>query len=257
VAEESVATFVTARLGSSRLPRKALMPLRGRPVLARVIERVALARVPDRVILCTTAESEDDELEALAWELGAGVHRGSSEDILDRWLGACEAFEVDFFAACDGDNVLCDPGFVDRVVERHRATGAGFVSCEGLPLGTAPLGVGREALARVCELKAETDTAGQARFFQDPDLVSRAVVEAPAELRMEEARLTLDYPEDLELLEAILTELELPDRPVELAEVVELLRSRPDLVAINRGRSEEYWRRFNELYPPVELGSKR
>lgn len=253
MAEERVATFVTARLGSSRLPRKALMMLRGRTVLARVLERAALAAEPERVILCTTEESEDDALVELAAGMDVPVHRGSTDDILERWLGATREHGIDFFVACDGDNVLCDPHTIERVLERHRETGAEYVSCNGLPLGAASLGIATAALERVCELKTETETAGQGRFFQDESLVSRAEVEAPDEVRMPDARLTLDYQEDMELLDVVIGELERPGEPVELSDVVALLRSRPDLVEINAGRSEEYWERFRKLYPPVEL----
>jgi spore coat polysaccharide biosynthesis protein SpsF len=231
-----------------------LLELRGRPVLERLVERVRLARRPELIVVCTTTEPEDDELAALALRLGVHVCRGDRDDILVRWLGAADDYHVDFFAACDGDDLFCDPVHIDRVIECHEHTGAGYITCVGLPFGAAPTGVARATLRRVCELKSETDTAGQGRFFADGRVVHRAEVHAPERVRHDETRMTLDYPEDLAFFDRVLGELGPDDRHATLEDIVDLLRARPELVAINGDLHEEYWRRFNELYPPVELG---
>jgi spore coat polysaccharide biosynthesis protein SpsF len=243
-------TLVTVRLGSSRLPRKALIEIAGEPVLKRLLARVRSAARPEVVVVCTTAESEDDDLEAAARSWGAEVFRGSTEDILDRWLGAARAYGLDLVVTCDGDDVLVDPVHIDRIVECFDETGADYISVEGLPFGTAPTGISTEGLARVVAAKTETNTEGQGRFFADERLVRRATLQAPDSVRHDEARMTLDYPEDLEFFSAVIDEL---DEPYALADVVALLRERPDIVAINSGRQAEYWERFHARYPPVEL----
>jgi spore coat polysaccharide biosynthesis protein SpsF len=224
-------------------------------VLDRLVERLRRASRPELLVLCTTTDREDDELEAVGRKLGVDVYRGERDDILVRWLGAADEYGVDFIVACDGDDLFCDPVHVDRVIECHERTGADYVTCVGLPFGTAPMGVARPALRRVCNLKRETDTSGQGRFFADERVVTRAEVHAPDNVRHAEARMTLDYPEDLEFFEAVLAELEPSEDDVTLEQVVRLLRRRPDLVGLNAMLQEEYWRRFNELYPPVELTS--
>lgn len=249
------ATFITARLGSSRLPRKTLLQLGGRTVLERLVERLRLAERPALIVLCTTTEAEDDELAAAARRLGVDVYRGERDDILARWLGAADEYGVDFIAACDGDDVFCDPVHVDRVIECYEHTGADYITCTGLPFGAAPTGIARSGLRRVCALKTETDTGGQGRFFADERVVMRAEVAAPEALRHDGARLTLDYPEDVVFFEAVLAELGTEPADSALERVVQLLRARPDLVAINRGVQDEYWRRFNALYPPVDLAA--
>lgn len=231
-----------------------LLEVRGRTVLDHVVKRLRWARNPELLVLCTTTEPEDDALEAAGRDLGVDVYRGDRDDILVRWLDAAEEFEVDFFAACDGDDLLCDPEYVDRVIECHERTRAEYVTCVGLPFGTAPTGIARSALRRVCALKHETDTAGQGRFFADERIVSRAEIHAPKAVEHTTARMTLDYPEDLAFFEALLAELEPFGDHAPLQQVVELLRRRPDLVAINAGLQEQYWQRFSELYPPVDLG---
>jgi spore coat polysaccharide biosynthesis protein SpsF len=244
---------ITARLGSTRLPRKVLTPLAGRSALERLVERLRQARLPEGMVLCTSTLPEDDELETLAADLGIDVFRGDPDDILVRWRDAARAHSIDLLVTCDGDDVFCDPVHVDRVIECHADTGADYVACVGLPFGTAPTGIARTALERVCDLKQETHTEGQGRFFRDPRIVSRAEVEAPESVRHPDARMTLDYPEDARFFEAVIGELERPGQVFSLEDVVGLLRERPDIVAINGGLQEEYWARFNERYPAVDM----
>jgi spore coat polysaccharide biosynthesis protein SpsF len=247
------AIVITARLGSTRLPRKVMTPLRGRSALERLVERLRQARLPESIVLCTSTLPEDDALEALAGDLGIDVFRGDPEDILVRWRDAARALDLGLLVTCDGDDVFCDPEHVDRVIEAWRDGRADYIACTGLPFGAAPTGIARTGLERVCELKRETNTEGQGRFFEDPRVVQRAEVVAPDSVRHDGARMTLDYPEDARFFEAVIDELEQPGRVFTLEEIVALLRSRPDIVAINGGLQEEYWARFNARYPAVEL----
>lgn len=245
-----VLALITARLGSTRLPRKMLRDLEGAPVLEHVVTNLLRSRRPDTFALATTVEPEDDELAAAAHGLGVGVVRGPTEDVIARWLQAAEELGADLVVNCDGDDVMCDAHHVDRIAEHHQRTGDDYITCAGLPFGAAPSGYSRGALERVCARKVESTTEGQARFFADPSVATHGEVPAPPEVRHDSARMTLDYPEDLDFFAAIVRELGMAPA---LAEVVALLRRRPEIVEINAGRQEEYWRRFNERYPAVEL----
>jgi spore coat polysaccharide biosynthesis protein SpsF len=249
------ATVITARLGSERLARKVLTPLCGRPALERLVRRLARAKLPELIVLATTTLAQDDELAAIGAELEVNVVRGDPDDILARWLQGAEALGIDLLVTCDGDDVFCDPEYVDRVIQCHIDTRADYISCVGLPFGTAPTGVSRLGLARVCAAKRVRNTEGQGRFFEDPRLVSRAQVSADPNVRHGQARLTLDLPDDVRTMEAIIAELEHEDDPdgFGLADIVELLNARPDIVAINSHLQEAYMRRFRERYPPVSL----
>jgi spore coat polysaccharide biosynthesis protein SpsF len=246
------AIVITARLGSSRLPRKMLAEVGGRSALEVLVARLRTARRPDLMVLTTTGETEDDELAAAAQALGVTVFRGPTNDILERWRQAAVTHDIDLLVACDGDDLFCDPVSVDRVVETHERTGAEYITCVDLPFGAAPTGVALNGLERVCARKHDTDTEGQGRFFAAEGIVTRAEVVADASVRHPTCRMTLDYPQDLRFFTAVLAELA-PDPEPSLERIVALLRVRPDIVDINAGLQEEYWARFNARYGPVEM----
>ena len=75
---------IQARMNSSRLPGKAMMPLCGKPMIEVLLERILKSRRIDEVILATSTNASDDILEETGDILGIKVYRGSEEDVLER-----------------------------------------------------------------------------------------------------------------------------------------------------------------------------
>lgn len=81
-----VVVIVQARTTSTRLARKVLMPIGDRPMVIHVLERASL--IGPRVLLATSSDPSDNDLAALASDSGYVVHRGSRDDVLDRFVSA-------------------------------------------------------------------------------------------------------------------------------------------------------------------------
>ncbi|HKG45135.1 MAG TPA: hypothetical protein VKB02_00290 [Pyrinomonadaceae bacterium] len=247
-AQLTIAVFIPVRLDSTRLPRKALLDIEGKPAIVHLIERLKLASRPRHIVLCTTTESTDDALVEVAGSCKIRLCRGSKEDLLKRYSQAVAENDVDLIVNVDGDDILIDPEQVDQVAESLLATGADIVKCEGLPFGAAPLGVKAEALVRVCAAKPDDYTAtGWSRFFTDSGefRIETLVIDDP-ELRHPEIRMTLDYEEDYQFFQAVFRELR---QPVRLRDAMRLILSRPDIREINAGLEERYWAHFNSNLP--------
>jgi spore coat polysaccharide biosynthesis protein SpsF len=153
-----VGFLLTARLKSARLPRKVLLALAGRPATAHLLDRVKRARRIETIVVCTSTNAQDDPLEALAAQEGVHCYRGSEGDVLLRLYEAAAAHGLDYVANITADCPLVDPVHIDWIVEGYEATGADLVTASKLPTGQGPNGLKVEALGRVCELKAETET---------------------------------------------------------------------------------------------------
>lgn len=245
--------FIPVRLDSTRLPQKALLEIAGQPAIGHLIERLKLAQVPDIIIICTSGEPSDDPLQELADRYGVELFRGSKEDLLDRFHQATLAFNIDLIINVDGDDILVDPEQVDFVADYLLRSGADFVKLINLPFGAAPVGLKAAALTRVCETKDREDTAtGWGRYFTDYNLFNvKTVAFDDPTLNHPEIRLTLDYPEDFRLFEAVFQELYRKGAPVRLREAIKLILSRPDIRALNSGLEERYWTHFNSAVTPT------
>jgi spore coat polysaccharide biosynthesis protein SpsF len=229
------AIFITVRTDSKRLPKKALIEINGKPTIQYVIDRAMFTGYP--VILCTTGLKNDDDLCDIAIENGILYFRGSVEDKLDRWRGAAELYNVDFFVTFDGDDLLCDPELAELAFEQYEKNGADFIECLNAPCGAFTYGIKVEALNKVCEIKGTSDTEMMIPYFKETGLFNtESLMNVPKELQRPEIRMTLDYEEDLEFFKAIFDNLDNPS----LSEVIEFLDKHPEVMDINRHCQEMY-----------------
>lgn len=244
--------MIPARSASERLPGKQLADLGGRPVLARMIERLANSRhlKRERIVLCTTESSSDDELVAVAEDCGASVFRGDSEDLVRRLSDAVALHALEIVVEADGDDPFIDVGYVDRAVERLLgAPEVDVVLPPELPLGMAAKVVRGSAFAKVrqCYRTTRNDTGFMYYFTRSGLFTVEGLEPAQATDVRPDIRLTLDYPEDLELLRLVFAELGGRQPPFSAADVTALFARRPELAEVNAHLGDEYWARTEEL----------
>jgi spore coat polysaccharide biosynthesis protein SpsF len=136
--------IIQARLGSTRLPRKVLLPLAGRPMLAHVIERVRRATRVDEVLVATTTNEADAEIVGLCEELDCPSFRGDEQDVLDRYFQAAKARDASNVVRVTSDCPVIDPAIIDDVLGALADTGADYAS-NIAPRRTFPRGLDTEA----------------------------------------------------------------------------------------------------------------
>jgi spore coat polysaccharide biosynthesis protein SpsF len=243
-----IAVFIPVRLRSTRLPEKALIRIKGKPVIQHLIERVKTAKTPELVVLCTTNNPEDSVFIDIARKCNVECFRGSEKDILRRYLDAAVQYKVEFIVNADGDDIFCDPYLIDKTVQSYLEKRASYLRWKDLPLGSSPLGIEVEALKKVCQIKDESDTeTGWGMYFTETGLFDvRNLEPEDEELRHPEIRMTLDYPEDLKFVREIFERLYRPERVFTLRDILRAIKQEPSLAEINRGVQEKYWERFNK-----------
>jgi len=241
-----MAAFITVRMKSTRLPKKALLEIEGRTTIEHLIGRVKAAKLPDVVVLCTSTHPDDEVLVEIAKRNGIKAFRGNPEDKLDRYLQAARKHRVDFIVNVDGDDILCDPDLIDKTIEHFKRTQADCIVWRGFPVGAVPTGIKVEALEKVCQLKEEKDTEVWGGYFTDTGLFKVEYLEAGKDLKHPEFRMTLDYPEDLEFFRAVFKKLYVPGKIIPLRKVVHFLERNPDIVRINERVQKMYEERLKE-----------
>jgi spore coat polysaccharide biosynthesis protein SpsF len=232
---ERVVATIEARMTSSRLPGKVLLPANGKPLLELMVERLKRAEHVDEIVIATTEDATSDPLQQLAERLNIGCFRGSEDDVLARVLGAAQAYDADLIVELTGDCPLIDPALVDHVIARHREGGADYTANlleKSYPLGFAVQVFPTEVLEEVASL---TDDPA------DREHVSLYIYEHPERYRLRsvvsdhpesaELRLTVDTPEDYELVKTVFEEL---PAGFTLHDILELFDRRPELKAINQ-----------------------
>jgi len=236
-----VIAVVQARIGSTRLPGKSLLPIAGRPMLSHVLARALVVAGVDRVVLATTVKLEDDALADLARSEGVPSVRGSVDDVLDRFHAVLRAYPADAVVRVTADCPLLDPTVSGRVVADYLAhrDPADYVSNIEPP--TFPDGLDTEVVSAAALERAWRE----ARLPSDREHVTTYVRDRGNGFRLRNVvhgedlsmlRWTVDEPRDLAFARAVYDHLA-PDgrRIFGMPEVLDLLRARPELAALNMG----------------------
>lgn len=199
-----------------------------------MLDRLKLARRPQQIIICTSTVAQDDPLERIAVRESVKCFRGHADDVLLRLTEAAAEFGADTIISCTGDNPFVDPEYVDRLVDFHLERQNDFSKSEGLPFGAFAYALSYPAMVKACELKDEIDTEVWGSYFTDTGRFRWSIMQVrDPKVRWPELRLTVDTPEDFELVERIFDELYKRGKVFSLAAIVDLCRRRPDLTAIN------------------------
>lgn len=227
------AVIIQARMGSSRLPGKVLMKVDGRELLSYMLERVAGAKSVSQVIVATTVDPKDDPIAAFCEKNGVRVFRGDENDVLDRYYQAALTVKPQVVVRLTSDCPLIDPKVIDLVVERHLSAGDDYTANTAPPVGTYPDGMDVEvfsfqALERAWkEAKLPSEREHVTFFLWKTGRFKTSRVDLPQSLSS--FRLTVDYPQDLEVVTAVLKELHARNPLFTMAQVIDFLNAHPDI----------------------------
>jgi spore coat polysaccharide biosynthesis protein SpsF len=248
---------VQARLASTRLPGKVLLPLAGAPMLQRQLERIAAARSPElpfEIAVATTRTPGDEPIRQLCRRLEMPFVSGHPDDLLHRHYQAALAFQAEAVAKIPSDCPLIDPGAVRSVLGAFLADPARHDYLSNLHPATWPDGNDVEVMT-FAALETAWREAGRPfeREHTTPFLWERperfrlgnVAWEGGRDLSMSH-RLTVDYEEDYRLVAAVYAALWTPERPVfGLDEILALLDARPEIFDLNQRYAGVNWYRHH------------
>ena len=229
--------IVQARMSSTRLPGKVLLPLAGEPMLTRLIERLRRVQRADGIVVATTTNASDDPIAALCAQLGVPCHRGSEHDVLSRSADAARLHGADVVVRITSDCPLIDPALIDQVIAVYEEGESDYVSNMLPP--TWPYGMAVEVFsaAALAQAHAEATQAAEREhvtpfIYWHPERYRLRNVASPVDLSQH--RWTVDTPEDYALVSRLFHHL-MPTHPhFTQADVLALLEQHPDWIALNQ-----------------------
>ena len=231
--------IVQARTSSSRLPRKVMMPLAGKPMIVYQLQRLRRCECLDGLILATSDDSSDDDLAELVAAEGFSVFRGSLDDVLERFRSLNSQFNAKTIVRLTGDCPLSDPNLVDELVGAfHDGSWDYLANCADQNQLSVPDGFDVEVFkAELLERAALEAKLPSEREHVTPWMRSKA-----ADLRWGHFkhqpmrpyyRVTVDEPVDFEVVKAIVDALHPNNSNFGVDDVVGHLNHNPTLAARN------------------------
>lgn len=235
---KKVVATIEARMSSTRLPGKVLMPMAGRPVLQHVVERHRKSKLTDEVVVATTTNTTDDVIEALCAEIHCPIFRGSEKDVLGRIVAAGDTHDAEIQVQGMSDDPCTDWRFVDHLIALLLEGG---YDCADSELSESfPVGLGMRVYRFSALEKAAADDKEPAlrehagySIRSQPEKYKLGSWQAKGNMNWPTLRLTLDTREDYELISKVYDELYPENSDFSADDVVTLLKNRPDLAMIN------------------------
>jgi spore coat polysaccharide biosynthesis protein SpsF len=229
--------ILQARLSSSRLPRKVLAEISGKPIIAHIIDRLRAAQRAHEVCVAIPSDTVEDELAEVLAGLDVTVVRGSQHDVLGRFMQAAYQTHADLIVRATADNPLVSYEEIDRQLAiLEEEPGVDYLITEGYPLGITPESFTLKTLEKLDYLARHAHMREHVTLYlrknSGPFAIRR--LEAPAEFKAPTRMLSVDMQQDLELFKQIYDRLYRPGRLVQLGDVFELLKGNPQIAALGR-----------------------
>lgn len=227
--------IVQARMSSTRLPAKIMLPLKDKPVLQNIAERIRTAKNISGVIIATSAETSDDIVENFCMKAGIKVFRGSLNNVLERYYKCALRESADVIVRCTADNALIDGNIIDEALNVFSSGELDYLSYKnGLPLGMH---------VEIFSFAALEKSYNEARDPECLEHVTPYMIKNPEKFRVlffaddkdadnSSMRFTMDTPEDYEFVKRIYASFD--TNIFSYSEILRVLSEHKDFLEINQ-----------------------
>lgn len=231
-----VVAILQARCNSSRLPNKILKPILGKPMIQWQIERLEQCTNIDKLIIATSVEDSDLPLVQLGIKLDVSVHRGSLNNVLERFYQVAIQTEPDLIVRLTGDCPLIDPSIVDKVIDFMKEGDFDYVSNSIEPSYPDGLDVEVFSFDTLKELYENANLSSEKEHVtlfvaNNKDKFKIGVYKNSIDLSHH--RWTVDEPNDFKLVTAIFEGLVDLKNEFGMSDILNFLESEPNLNDLN------------------------
>jgi spore coat polysaccharide biosynthesis protein SpsF len=259
-----IVIVVQARMSSSRLPGKVLLPILGESLLYRMIERLQMVKHPVQIIIATSTDANDDAIETEAAQIGVPCYRGSLDNCLDRHYQAGKKYNAGMVIKIPSDCPLIDPRIIDDVLSFYFEHEGEYDFVSNLHPATFPDGNDVEIMTMSCIEKTWKEASRPLELehttpyiWENPDKfrIANVIWHNGLDYSMSH-RFTIDYSEDYQFIKRVYEEL-YPAKPdFSCDDILSLLSAQPEIYNINAGYAGVNWYR-NHLDELKTVGSEQ
>jgi spore coat polysaccharide biosynthesis protein SpsF (cytidylyltransferase family) len=241
---------IPVRMGSTRLPGKALRIIDAYPVIGYLTRRISLSSLVDEIVVATSEKKEDDVISDYCESEKIRCFRGSEQDVLGRILGALDSRNADIGLVLFGDNPLVDPRIIDKVAwlfdqyQDYDFVGNDLETTYPPGMEVEVFAVDALRKANIEEQMPEIREHGTLHIRLNPERYKIINVEADSALNRPDLCLGLDTEEDLRLIREVVGKFH-GVMNFSLGDIIEFLDKNPSLREINKN-VERRWRKYRK-----------
>ena len=231
----NIVAIIQARMGSTRLPGKVLMKVSNTPLLKIMLPRVEKSNRLNKIVIATSTHAQDNPIEDFCNNNNVPCFRGSESDVLSRYYESAKQFDADVIVRLTADCPLIDSKIIDKVIDLYFTEKVDYSSNtvppdkSKFPDGSDVEVFSYNALERAfSEAKKDSEREHVTHYFWRNNNGFRTA-QLSQEDNWSKYRFTVDYPEDFEVVEFVIQELERRKSSGSLKEIIEIIESNPEI----------------------------
>jgi len=234
----NIVASIEARMTSTRLPGKVLMTILDKPILEYIIERLQCSKYITDIVVATTTNEQDNAIQSLCNQLHIKCYRGNEDDVLGRLVDAHQYMNTNIIVEITGDSPVIDPAIVDRTISEYLNNTVDYVSNtiqKTFPIGMRSQVFSFDLLKQISTLTQDKEDREHVTsyIYRNPSVYKILNVSANNDEFWPDLRLTLDYPEDFEVIKFIIEQIYPEKNTFGLNDIIQLMKKYPEIVQLN------------------------
>jgi spore coat polysaccharide biosynthesis protein SpsF len=231
--------IIQARMGSTRYSGKVLKEVDGIPLLQYQIDRLKQSRQLDKIVIATTNLAADTVIVDFCRKHGIECFRGAEKDVLDRYYQCAKIYKADVIVRLTADCPLSDPVIVDKVIDLFQRSKADFAANtvphdnNKFPDGSDVEVFSWQVLERAHKEVTDPHDREHVTFYFWRYNNGFKTVRLDNKKDYSAYRITIDYPEDFEVIEFIIREIKKRKIFGHLDDIIAILDENPDIKSKN------------------------
>ena len=250
--------IIQARMQSTRLPNKVMLPAVGRPLLELLLHRLSESKLIDTIVVATGDRKENLVIMDCVRNLGFACEQGSEEDVLDRYYQVAKKYRANPVVRITADCPLIDPEIVDQVITLFRDSGVDYCAtnttfADGLDVEVFSF----QALETAWQNgQTKPDREHVSPYIRNSGLFTTKFLDCPIDLP--HCRWTVDEPEDYQVVKQVFEHFA-PNLDFSWQEIWQLQQQHPEIFIHNQhipsnegailSKGQKLWKRAKRVIP--------
>ena len=225
---KKVGFVIQARMGSSRLPGKVLIPIplsSETPILQRITNILSKSKFNHKIIVATSTNVENNSIEDFCDNENISCFRGSEDDVLSRFIEVNRNYELDYIVRLTADNPIIDLEKLEYAISTHINNQNDYTSTVGLPLGMNFEIISSDVFSLLANKKLDSDEKEHVTLYIKRDeSFKRESLNFDINPEISKLRLTIDYESDFLLVSSLIDYFEKRNMPINCSSIESILR---------------------------------
>ena len=234
------------RLKSKRLPNKALLKIKDKPLFLHVVQRIKCAKKIDKLIVCTSKNKQDLPIIDVCKTNNIEYFAGDEENVIKRFVEAVSKYKPNHILRATGENPCISFEFIDIAIKEHLKKKSKYTTTDDLPRGMRSEIINFDLLKNLHRKLIDPAMTEYMTWYLDrPDKWKVLKLKMPKKFQRNNYRLTVDTEFDLKVVKKVYNKL-YKGLPIDSLKIISFLDKNKKIVMLNNNIKHRLFKDFKD-----------